>query len=186
MASIIVNLITGLGALAAVAVQVKRSSFRSVMKFFTAQSNVFCAFCCLAVAVFRLLGDAPRTALIFKYVGTSAVTVTLLTVFLFLSGQYGLKPLLAGPDLWLHLLCPALAIVSFLAWDHPAMGFPCVFLGTLPVLLYGALYLKKVVFDPLENRWDDFYGFNRGGKWPVSMACMFLGSFLISLILWAL
>ena len=49
----------------------------------------------------------------------------------------------------------------------------------LPVLLYGLLYLRRVVF---QQRWEDFYGFNRGGKWPLSFAAMLLGAVLLCLL----
>ncbi len=91
-----------------------------------------------------------------------------------------------GADLWLHLLCPALALVSYLAWDQTAMPFACVFLGVLPVLLYGALYLWKTILERPERRWNDFYGFNRKGKWRVSFAVMAAAAFAISAVLWLL
>ena len=36
---------------------------------------------------------------------------------------------------------------------------------------------------PADKRWEDFYGFNKGGKWPISLALMLLGSFLICMAL---
>ena len=53
-------------------------------------------------------------------------------------------------------------------------------LGLLPVLLYGLLYLNKVVS---RKEWDDFYGFNRDGKWPLSFAAMLIGTALLCLLL---
>ena len=49
-------------------------------------------------------------------------------------------------------------------------------LGVIPVILYGFVYLYEVV---MIGRWDDFYGYNKNGKWPVSMAAMFVGGFLV-------
>jgi len=46
----------------------------------------------------------------------------------------------------------------------------------IPVILYGFVYLYEVV---MIGRWDDFYGYNKNGKWPVSMAAMFVGGFLV-------
>ena len=53
----------------------------------------------------------------------------------------------------------------------------------LPVVLYGALYLYKVVLVPEESRWEDFYGFNKGGKWRTSFTAMIVGAFLVCVIL---
>ena len=46
--------------------------------------------------------------------------------------------------------------------------------------LYGLLYLNKVVS---RKEWDDFYGFNRDGKWPLSFAAMLIGTALLCLLL---
>ena len=61
-----------------------------------------------------------------------------------------------------------------------------VLLGVVPVVLYGALYLNRVVFTDGEKAWEDFYGFNKGGKWWISLTLMLLATLLISLALWAL
>ena len=185
-ASIIVNSFMALCALAAVGYHIAHSSFRRTMKFFTALSNVFCAVCCLTVAICRMAGDAPRAVLTLKYMGTVAVTLTLMTVLFFLMPQYGARKMFAGADLWLHLICPLLALLSYFAWDHASMPFADMLLGMVPVVLYGLMYLWKVVLCPAEKRWDDFYGFNRNGRWPLSFTGMITGAFLICVLLWAI
>ncbi len=157
----------------------------NVLRFFTALSNVFCAAACLLTAVFRLCGGVPQAVLWLKFVGTAAVSVTFLTVMCFLGPVvYDYKKMLSGPDLWLHLVCPVLAVVSLIAWDRPRAPFGLVLLGALPVLLYGAYYLAHVVLAPPEKRWEDFYGFNRGGKWYLSYILMLLLALLVSFALW--
>ena len=58
--------------------------------------------------------------------------------------------------------------------------------GLLPVVLYGGLYLYKIRYAPVEKRWEDFYGFSRGGKVALSFAGMVAGTFLICMVLMAL
>ncbi len=182
LASVIVNLLIAVLAVAAVAAHCKKAPLKVVLRFFTALSNLLCALACLAVAVCRLFGTAPAAVLIVKFVGTAAVSVTFLTVMCFLGPVvYDYKRMLSGPDLWLHLICPVLAIVSLLLWDRPDGGFWLVPLGALPVALYGALYLDRVV---IAKRWEDFYGFNRGGKWYLSTVAMLLAALVVSLVLW--
>ena len=53
----------------------------------------------------------------------------------------------------------------------------------IPVILYGFVYLYEVV---MIGRWDDFYRYNKNGKWPVSMAAMFVGGFLVCVMVWVL
>ena len=48
------------------------------------------------------------------------------------------------------------------------------------MLLYGLLYLHRVV---RIKRWEDFYGFNRDGRWPLSFLAMVLGAAAVSLLL---
>ncbi len=178
--------VVGLTA-AATAAHCRKAPVKIVLRYYTALSNLLCAAACLAVAITRLCGEVPPAVLILKYVGTAAVAVTFLTVMLFLGPfVYDYKFLLTGPDLWLHLVCPVLAIVSLLLCDKPDAPFGVVFLGVLPVPLYGAMYLYRVILAPPEKRWEDFYGFNRGGKWPLSLAIMVLGAFGISAVLWVL
>ena len=147
-------------------------------RFFTVLSNVFCA------AAAFLMCFAPSFPLVWtlKYIGTVAVTVTMMTVFLFLGPNMGYKKLLTGTDLYMHLVTPLLAILSFFCFEKRGMTVRTALLGVLPVLLYGILYLYKVVYAPENKRWDDFYGFNKNGKWPVSFAAMTAGGFAVCIL----
>ena len=150
------------------------------LRYFTVLSNLFCAASCLLVAAMWLNGAIWPWALTLKFVATVSVMVTLLTVFVFLLPQYGAKFLLTGPDFWLHLACPLLTLATFFLWDRPALTASAALLGVVPVLLYGVVYMTQVV---LRRKWEDFYGFNRGGKWPVSFAVMLIATALLSLLL---
>ena len=186
MLSIIFNSVIVISVCGAVAALVKYNPVRAVLRYFTVLSNILCASGALLMVISRLNGTVPQAVLYLKYSGTCAVAVTLLTVLFFLGPVMGYKMLLTGPDFWLHLFCPVLSIVSLLFRDKVAMGFPFVFLGVLPVALYAVLYVYKVLILPEEEGWEDFYGFNRGGRWPVSLAAMLAGSFLVSWVLWML
>ena len=158
---------------------------RSAMRFFTTQSNLLCALAALLMCIF----PQSRRVWGLKYIGTAAVTVTMLTVFLFLApsiGKGGLRQLLKGADFFLHLITPVLAIVSFCAFERRGMDFGTALLGMLPVVIYGPWYLYKIRFAPEGKRWEDFYGFNKSGRWPVSFAMMVIGTFLVCMGLMAL
>lgn len=155
------------------------------MRFFTVLSNLFCAGAALLMCLF----PDSRGVWMLKYAGTAAVTVTMLTVFLFLApsmGKGGLAKLLKGADLFMHLITPLLALVSFCVFEKRGMSFGTALFGMISVILYGPWYLYRVVYAPEEKRWEDFYGFNKGGKWPVSFAMMAAGTFLICMGLMAL
>ena len=157
------------------------------LRYFTVLSNLFCAFAALALSLALLAGGVPRWVWLWKYIGTAAVTVTLLTVLFFLGPALGYKQLLSGRDLYLHLIVPLLAIFSFCFLErlYP-LSFPLALTGLIPVILYGTLYLYKVVLCPEEKRWEDFYGYNKGGKWPRSFAAMVIGGALVCAALWGL
>ena len=148
--------------------------------------SVLCAAAALLTAVCQLTGSVPEWVWILKYVGTAAVTVTMMTVLLFLGKIYGYQELLRGGDLFMHLLTPLMALLSFCAFEKRGMNFGIALTGLLPVALYGMLYLYQIKYAPEGKRWDDFYAFNRTGKWPVSYAAMLAGTFLICMGIMAL
>ena len=157
------------------------------LRYFTLLSNLFCAAASLLLALALAGGAVPRWIWLMKYVGTAAVTVTLLTVLFFLGPNMGYKPLLSGRDLYFHLIGPLLAIGSFCFLErlYP-LPFSLALTGVLPVALYGAYYLYRVVCAPEEKRWEDFYGYNKDGKWPLSFAAMLLGALAVCAALWGL
>jgi hypothetical protein len=160
----------------------KADPHRAVFRFFTTLSNLFCA---AAALIMVTVGENPPLwALLLKYIGTAAVTVTMLTVCCFLLPvTKNWKAMFGGAELFLHLICPLLAIVSFLL-EKTAMPAWIIPLGVLPVILYGFLYLYKVLRAPEERRWEDFYYLNRDGKWGLSFVLMVAAAAVISLVLW--
>lgn len=159
----------------------------AALRFYTLLSNFLCALASLALALALIGGAVPRWIWLWKYIGTAAVTVTMLTVLFFLGPSIGYKPLLSGKDFYLHLLGPLLAIVGFCFFErfYP-LALPLALTGLLPVILYGLVYLYKVVLCPEEKRWEDFYGYNKTGKWPLSFAAMMIGGALVCVALWGL
>ena len=159
------------------------------LRFFTTLSNILCAAACLLTALAINAGGIPEWIWMLKYIGTAAVTVTMLTVLFFLAPSFGkgaLKVLLSGTDLFMHLITPLLALVSFCVFEKRGMTFCQSLWGMLPVVLYGPVYLYKILFALPEKRWDDFYSFNKQGKWPVAFTGMVIGTFLICMGIMAL
>lgn len=159
----------------------------AALRFYTLLSNLFCALAALALALALIGGEVPRWIWLWKYIGAAAVTVTLLTVLFFLAPAAGFKAMFSGRDLYLHLIGPLLALVSFCFFErfYP-LSLPLSLTGLIPVILYGLTYLYKVVLCPEERRWEDFYGYNKNGKWQISFAAMMIGGALVCLALWGL
>ena len=164
--------------------------FRGAFRFFTCLSNIWCSLTALLMAAAGIAGNVPEWVWILKYTGTAGVTVTMLTVFLFLAPSVGKDwygVLLKGSgNLFMHLLTPLMALVSFCVFERRGMTFAQSLFGLLPVALYGPLYLYQILYAPEGKRWEDFYGFNKSGKWPVSFAAMLAGTFLMCMGLMAL
>jgi len=154
-------------------------------RYFTVLSNALCAVAALVMALCQAAGSVPPAVMVLKYLGTASVAVTLATVFLFLGpSQGGFGELLRGSSLYMHLIGPLLAIASFCLLEKGRMSLGTALLGVLPVLAYGAMYLYRVVYAPVSKRWEDFYGFNKGGRWPIAFGAMVAGTLLICAALW--
>ena len=178
------NVICETGAF--IAVFMKAQPKRVAFRYFTILSNMLSGAASLALLVCAIVGKVPDGIRLWKYSGTCAVTVTFLTVMLFLGPvTKKFKDLLSGYNFFLHCLCPLLAIVSYAAFENMTTGFYTVVYGVLPVILYAALYYYKVKRASGDKRWEDIYGFDRNGKWPLSMAAMLIGTFIVSVVLWA-
>ena len=124
MASIIINIIIFLSTLIILLSYFRKDGAWDIdqglkqFRFFTVLSNTFCAVAALMMAVSQLGDGVPQPVLQIKYMATVSVTVTLLTVLLFLAPtQGGYIKWLSGDFFYIHLLGPVLAIASFcLLW----------------------------------------------------------------------
>ena len=188
IASIICNSLNVIFVIGAcLAASRKAKPKHALFRYFTALSNIYCAMASIALVICSIAGNVPRGIILWKYSGTCAVTLTFLTVMLFLGPTMkNYKGLLTGYDFFLHLLCPVLAVVSYIVFEKREFAFYIVIYGFLPIMIYVALYYYKVMHAPEGRRWKDFYGFNRTGKWPISMAAVLLSAFLISVVLWVI
>ncbi len=159
---------------------------RKLFRYFTMLSNLLSAAASIAVVIAWLCGGLPVWVQLLKFAGTAAVTVTMLTVLLLLAPlSHEWKDFLSGAQLLMHLICPLLAIVSFLVFEKTRpMTAWAIAVGVAPVALYGILYWYKVIFVPEERKWPDIYSFTRIGKWPLICLLMLSGTALISFALW--
>ena len=159
-----------------------------IFRYFTVDSNILCAAGCIFSLIQMLRGHQAesKTLMLFRYASTAAVTVTMMTVLLFLGPVYGYDAMFSRWNLWLHLLGPILAIVSFvwLERDEAVPEKKHLVLSMLPVIVYGIVYFVMVVLIGKDkDGWPDFYGVNRNGMWYLSYAVMLAGMALIDIVL---
>ena len=190
-ASIVINAVIFVATFAIVISHFRKEGawrFRNGLKqfrYFTVLSNILCAIAALFMAISQIGGEVSRPVFLLKYLGTVSVTLTFLTVLLFLAPfQGGFAHWLSGEFFYTHLVGPVLAILSFCFMERQRMSLGTAMLGLLPMLLYGAVYVYKVLLAPEDQRWEDFYGFNRNGMWLISGVAMIVGASLICLLFW--
>ncbi len=69
-----------------------------IFRYFTVDSNILCAVSCVFSLIHMLLGNKTesKAVMLFRYAGTAAVTVTMMTVLLFLGPLYGYASMFPG------------------------------------------------------------------------------------------
>ena len=160
--------------------------------YFTVDSNILAAVVSLLLAIWELChlrGEAPpKWMMLLKFTGTVAVSVTFFTVMLFLGPMMGYGPMVTGHNLFLHVLNPLAAMLSFALLERePKLRMANTLWGLLPTLIYGVVYFYQVmILGPWKGGWFDFYGFTLGGKWYLSAIALPVATWLIALMLWAL
>lgn len=167
------------------------------LKYFTTDSNILVAIASLVMLIFNIrrffnpAAAMPKWVSVFKYAGTSAVALTLLTVVFFLGplfaiggGIEGYLSMFAGNILFLHLTTPLLAIISLLFFERDnSFNMGDCFIACLPSYIYSIVYFTLVV---CLKVWTDWYNFTLGGKnymIPVALTVMYLATFAISALL---
>ncbi len=158
-------------------------------RFFTTDSNVLAAICSLIVAVNDICLLAKKTdrlsfpAVMLKYIGTVSVMLTFCTTMFFLVPLFGTS-IIMGKYAIVHILTPLLSLVTFAVVENIyTIRFRFVWLGMIPMALYGTVYLTEVVFIGEQNGgWRDFYSFNQGGRWYVTLIVMLAAVFVIALL----
>ena len=200
--SLAANLVILLSALI-ITVWYTARGFRSVMdrpweppdvsyfRYYTTLSNIFAAVAAVPMivsAVRSLAGGktgVSRWAALLRFASTSMLTVTMMTVLCFLGLLYGYRSMYAGLNFWYHLVNPVLGILSFVLFEADCrLRKKDVLFGVLPTLLYGIVYVSMTVaLGPERGGWPDFYGFNIGGFWYISVSVILSANLVFSQLL---
>lgn len=186
---IVISTIIGVGAYFFMEADVLGSHGFGTFKYFTTDSNILMGVASL-IYIKYLIGnkDIPRNVSLFKYVATVSVTITLLTVFLFLvpmavirGGIQVAYKFFEGNVFILHFSTPVLALITYSLFEkHEMFTFKDSLWATCPVILYSIVYLVCVCF---LHIWTDWYGFTFGGKYyliPLVMIVMYASTLIIA------
>ena len=164
------------------------------LRYFTVLSNLFSGFTSLAVVVWTLRHRGERLPdglHLLRYVATTSVALTLVTVEVYLAPAFGFGSMHAGANLWFHLLLPLFAIVGLCAFeaDRP-LTLRASLVAVVPMIVYGAGYLANILINGI-GEWpntNDWYGFTAWGleRAPIVFVIMALVTWLIALALRAI
>ncbi len=160
-------------------------------RYFTNLSNMLCAIMCAIVIPFNIKtlisgkDEEPKWAAICKFLSTVAVSVTFLVVVFFLGPTQGYDLMFAGPCLYLHCICPLLAIISYAVCElQNKLKFVETLYGIIPTIAYGIVYFIMVmILGQEKGGWEDFYGFATVIPWYASIFLMPIATFVIAVAL---
>lgn len=159
--------------------------------FFTVQSNFFMALVSLGMLVFNVTAivrgecAVPYWFETVKLTATAAVLLTLTVVFALFVPATGVKPMIEGDNIFMHLISPIIAAVTFVLFDGSVRLAPSALaFAMIPTAAYALLYFIMVmVVKEGRGGWPDFYMFNKGGKWYLSAVVVFLMTFILAFLL---
>lgn len=159
-------------------------------EYFTVDSNLLVSICAVLTIVFKILriagaGEIPYWATVLKFTGVTAVTLTFVVVMTILGPAAGYRLMFEGGSLFMHLITPAAAMVTFVFFDGgTAIPWSCLLYALIPTFVYAVVYFTMVIIvGEKKGGWVDFYGFNKGGRWYLSFVVIMAMTALIALLL---
>ena len=154
----------------------------SSLRYYTVLSNLLEGLAALLTAVFTALilagkaKELPRWLTLLRYAGVTSVSLTFLTVMVYLGPVFGFNIMFNDANLYFHLLIPLLAIAEALLLSWEKLRFTDSFAAALPTLLYGIWYVINNLVNGREGN-DIYYLFHFG---PAASVLFFIGFMAVS------
>ena len=184
-------LVCALGLTGIIMLMLENSNLAETMKYFTTLSNVLvtlCAFVNLilyAVSISKRKNYVKEFFQVMKLISVASVAITFLIVMVFLApnNTAGID-LFAGSQLFMHVITPIAAVVSFIFLEYQTkIRFRFFYFPVFFALAYGAFYISYAFLAPAGSA-IDWYGFmfEAGSRVaPVDLTKFTLGQFLLFL-----
>lgn len=167
-------------------------------RFFTVDSNAFMGIASFAFMIeeIKLLKGINKSInkkmYILKLMATTAVTITFLTVFLYLGpiSKDGIPSMIQNSNLFFHLIIPVLSIITFVFFEKTnTISFKNTLFGIIPTLIYELYYLINILIHMENGKVSplyDWYWFLQNGVWTAIIVApfMLIVSYLVSIVLW--
>lgn len=141
----------------------------SSLKYFTTLSNVFEGISCIIWIIFHVAfaksEKGKAFADVLKYAACVCVTLTFLTVIIFLGPMFGYDNMFTHANLWFHLVIPLLSMAEFVCFNQSEVRIRENFAAVVPMLLYGTVYLVNLLLNGVGEspNTNDLYGFATWG-----------------------
>ena len=163
-----------------------------IFTFYTEDSNIFAAVVCTMVAVCQLWciftgGEIPRWLKRLKFISTSCLAMTFLTVVIILAPMYEdgngwYIMLFTGSMLYHHFLNPVLAILSLVLFERlPRLPLRQVWWALVPTILYGLYDLHGNITGAIDGP----YPFMRVYDQTIQETLMWFTIILVTNLLYA-
>ena len=152
------------------------------LRYYTVLSNLLEGLAALLTVVFLALilagkvKELPLWLTLLRYAGVTSVSLTFLTVMVYLGPVFGFNIMFNDANLYFHLLIPLLAIAEAVFLSGEKLRFTDSFVAALPTLLYGIWYVINNLVNGREGN-DIYYLFHFG---PAVSVLFFIGFMSVS------
>ena len=142
------------------------------LKYLTVLSNILTGVAAAAyalalpLAAFHLLRRMPGWVVRMKYTAATLAGLTLAVAACYLLPRDGAESAFGGPNLWLHLVLPLLAVLDWTLLDREGtLRLRASLLPTLCIAAYGGFYLGNLIVNGWggRNHPNDWYRFAESG-----------------------
>lgn len=162
----------------------------ALFQYFTIDSSIIAAFGAAMIIPYAIDGYrkkrfyCPRWAMLLYYSGVTCTTLVMIFATLVIS-RVDIENAFFGYNLYLHIICPFLILVSFLLIEsYYRFKLKDTLISMIPVFIYAFVYIYEVVIKGTKNGgWDDIYYFNTYVPACVSLIVMMIITFSVSLII---
>ena len=159
-------------------------------RYFTTLSNLLEAIAALLFVIFSVVRrgkPVPKRIEMLKYIASTEIFVTFLTIAAFLAPIYGFEATCTGNNFWFHLVFPVASVLEQIFLSEEKAGWKGNLFAVVPTFVYGCYYVLNIVING-KGTWpdtNDWYGFLNWGYLigAVIFVSVCLMAFLIGLLL---
>lgn len=197
--SLILNVLIAVFEIIAVILTFTEYGNFTFFKYYTQDSNILLGISCVIMAVFKVRSlrsgkEVPYSAKLFSYIATCCTTLTITVVLALLipnAGGYTMQNfssyMLEGSALFMHFVCPVLALVSFIIFEDVQLSFLHTLYALIPTLIYAVALFILNIENVLVGPYFFLHVYEQSVLASVGWSFVVLGiNYLMSVGIWAL